>query len=343
MQKLTIYDISRLAGVSVTTVSRVLNGSANVNQETREKVEDVIRRHGYVPKQAARSFVQRGLYAEGLMMDDIRHAYMAELAYAIDQELSKWRVNTIVCNIVDIEREFISQVDNLIEKRVNGVILMGSIFEQEICRITIERRYSGFPFVAVNGNFALPNVQEVMQDQFRGTLEAVRYLFQQGRRNIGWVFYNKSRSDQKKYAGFLEGMRECGLTAMRIQEANEKSLPEGKRATGLLMDAFPDTDAIIYSADILAVGGTHCLNQRGIPIPDRVAVIGFNNSSQARQCYPPFTSIDNNIAETGKAAARLIIQVLNKKDPENVMIPCHLAIRGSTEKVPQNQEGEMDS
>ena len=97
MQKLTIYDISRLAGVSVTTVSRVLNGSANVNQETREKIEDVIRRHGYVPKQAARNFVQRDLYAVGLMMDDIRHAYMAELAYAIDQELSKWRVNTIVC------------------------------------------------------------------------------------------------------------------------------------------------------------------------------------------------------------------------------------------------------
>lgn len=341
MQKLTIYDISKLSGVSVTTVSRVLNGSASVSPETREKVEEVIRKHGYVPKQAARNFVQRDLYAVGLMMDDIRHAYMAELAYAINQELSKWRVNTILCNIVDVEREFISQVDNLIEKRVNGVILMGSIFENDICKITIERRYSGFPFVAVNGNFALPNVQEVMQDQFRGTKEAVEYLCRQGRRRIGWIFYNRSRSDQKKYAGFTEGMREHGLPMLRIQEADEKSLSEGKRATALLLERFPDTDAIIYSADILAVGGAHYLNEQGIPIPDRVAIIGFNNSSYACECYPPLTSIDNNIAESGKAAARLMMQVLNKQGSENVTIPCGLVVRESTEKRTKKQEGEI--
>ncbi len=333
MQKLTIYDISKLSGVSVTTVSRVLNGSSCVNEATREKVEEVIRKHGYVPRQSSRNFVQRDLYAVGLLMDDIRHAYMAELAYAIDLELSKWQVNTVVCNIVDVEREFVSQVDNLIEKRVNGVILMGSIFQNDICRVTIERRYSGFPFVSVNGNFALPNVHEVMQDQFRGTREAVRYLHRQGRRNIGWICYNKSNSDKKKYAGFMDGARECGLPVPNIQEANEKSLAEGKRATALLLQRYPETDAIIYSADILAVGGAHALNELKIPIPQQVAIIGFNNSSYACQCYPPLTSIDNNIAETGQAAARLMMQVLNKQEAENVVIPCGLAVRESTEAI----------
>ena len=343
MQKLTIYDISKLAGVSVTTVSRVLNGSASVNQETRDKVEEVIRRHGYIPRQASRNFTQRNPYAVGLLMDDVRHAYMAGLAYAIDRELSKWKVNAVLCNIVDVEREFITQVDNLIEKRVNGVILMGSIFQNEICRVAMERRYSGFPFVSVNGNFALPNVHEVMQDQVRGTREAVQYLYRQGRRSIGWVYHHKSGSDQKKHAGFLDGMRGCGLPATRMHETNEKSLAEGKRATASLLEAYPDTAAIIYSADILAVGGAHCLNGRGIAIPEQIALIGFNNSSCASECYPPLTSVDNNIAESGKAAAQLMIQVINKQDAENVDIPCGLAIRESTQRIGGKNEKETHS
>lgn len=330
MQKLTIYDVSKLAGVSVTTVSRVLNGNKNVNAETREKVEAVIQKNGYIPKQKARNFAQPDLYAVGLMMDDIRHAYMAGLAYAIDQELSKWKVNTVLCNIVDVEKEFINQVDNLIEKRVNGVILMGSIFQNDICRVAIERRYSELPFVVVNGNFALPNVYEVIQDQCQGTRDAVHYLYSRGRRKIGWIFYRHSGSDRKKYEGFLEGMRECGLKQLRMYEAESKSLEEGMRTTENLLKQFPDTDAIIYSADILAVGGTHWLNDHQISIPDRIAVIGFNNSSCARECWPPLTSIDNQITESGRAAAQLMLQVLNKQETENVRIPCGLAIRKST-------------
>lgn len=333
MSKWTIYDIAKLAGVSVTTVSRVLNGSNNVNAETRQAVEAVIQKYGYIPRQSARNFVQRDLYAVGLLMDDIRHAYMSELAYSINQELNKWKVNTILCNIVDIDREFISQVDNLIEKRVNGVILMGSIFENDVCRIAMERRYSGFPFVAVNGNFALPNVHEVLQDQFHGTVEAVRYLHRLGRKKIGWVFHNRSASDRKKYDGFLEGSRLCGLSAIRLQETTDKSLLEGRRATARLLELFPDTDAIIYSADSLAVGGAHCLNERKIEIPQQVAIVGFNNSNDAKDCYPPLTSVDNNIMQTGKEAAQLMIQVLNNKEVDNIVIPCGLAVRDSTQSL----------
>lgn len=330
MQRLTIYDISRLAGVSVTTVSRVLNGGGSVKEETRQRVEEVIGKHGYIPRQAARNFARPDLYAVGLLMDDVRHAYMSELAYAIDQELSKWKVNTVLCNLVDVEKEFINQIDNLIEKRVNGVILMGSIFENDICRIAIERRYSEFPFVTVNANFALPNVCEVMQNQFQGTRDAVRYLFEGGKRRIGWVFYNKSHSDQKKYTGFLKGMELCGLSPTRLRETEAKTLEEGKRATGELLEQYPDTDAIIYSGDILAVGGAHCLNERGIGIPDPVAVIGFNNSRLAQECYPPLTSIDNRIAECGRLAAQSMIQVMNKREAESVILPCGLEIRSST-------------
>ncbi len=330
MERLTIYDISQLAGVSVTTVSRVLNGNSNVNPETRARVERVIREHGYVPKQSARNFGRQELYAVGLMMNDVRHAYMSELAYAINQELYKWKVNMVLCNIVDVEKEFINQVDNLIEKRVNGVILLGSIFENPVCKVAIERRYSEFPFVAVNANFALPNVCEVLQDQYQGARDAVRYLYGLGRRRIGWVYYHRSRSDQKKHAGFLSGMQECGLMANRLEEVEGRTLEQGKAATAALMERFPDTDTLIYSGDILAVGGAHYLNSQGITIPDQVALVGFNNSSLARECYPPLTSIDNKIADSGRLAAQTILNILNKQETENIMVPCGLVVRDST-------------
>lgn len=330
MQKLTIYDISKLAGVSITTVSRVLNGSAIVNQETRDKVEAVIREHQYIPKQSARNFYQRDLFAVGLLVDDIRHTYMSEVAYAVIQELGKWKLNTILCNLSDVEGGFINQIDNLIDKRVNGVVLLGSVFEQSICKIAIERRYSGLPFVAVNANFALPNVREVMQNQFQGTKDAVKYLHQQGRKHIGWIFYHKSPSDQKKYKGFLAGMQESGLDPGRLWETEGKSLEEGKRATEALIHRYPDIDAIIYSSDMLAVGGAHWFNERNISIPEQVALIGFNNSNCARECYPPLTSIDNKIEESGKMAAQLMLDMLNRQPAENIQLPCGLEIRKST-------------
>jgi len=335
MSEMTIYDISRLAGVSITTVSRVLNGNGNVNAETRKRVEKTIKQYKYIPKQMARNHPNKDLYAVGLMMDDIRHAYMSELAFVINQELGKWKTNTVLCNITDVEKEFVNQVDNLIEKRVNGVILMGSIFKNNICRLAIERRYSDFPFVSINGNFAIQNVHEIIQDQFQGTKDAVNYLIKIGRRRIGWIFVNKSNSDQKKYAGFIAGIEACKNAEKRLVETDEKTLDAGIKATEKLLDEYPDTDAIIYSADILAIGGIHCLNEQGISIPDQIAIIGYNNSSLAKECYPPLTSIDNRISDCGRLAAEMITNVLNGQTVENIVLPCGLAIRESTERTPK--------
>ena len=330
MQKLTIYDISKLSGVSITTVSRVLNGNENVNQETRDRVEAVIREHQYVPRQSSRNFVQRDFFAVGLLVDDIRHTYMSELTYAVNQELEKWKLNTIVCNLADVEGGFINQVDILIEIRVNGVVLMGSVFERNICRIAIERRYSGVPFVAVNANFALPNVREVMQNQFQGTKDAVNFLFQKGKRKIGWIYYRQSPSDQRKNTGFMAGMKECGLNPIYLRETNGLMLKDGKEATASLLDEYPDIDALIYSSDMLAVGGVHTLNERGISIPEQISLIGINNSNCAKECYPPLTSIDNKINESGRLAAQLMLNMLNKQPAESVQLACGLEIRNST-------------
>lgn len=332
MQKLTIYEISKLAGVSITTVSRVLNGQDNVKLETKKRVEEVVQKYNYIPRQTARNFVKTNMFAVGLLMDDIRHAYMSELAYAINQELGIWKIDTIVCNIPDISRGFINQIDNLIDKRVNGVILLGSIFENEICKVSIERRYSALPFVTVNANIALPNVREILQDQFQGTRDAVKYLYKHGRTRIGWIYYHKSHSDKKKNEGFLHGLQECGLIGKRLYETKEKSLDEGKRATMELLKRFPDTDAIIYSSDSLAVGGVHYLNSHQIPVPDQIAVIGFNNSRSAIECYPPLTSIDNRVADSGKKAAQTMLNILNncEVEKENYMLTCDLKIRQST-------------
>ena len=332
MQKLTIYDISQLAGVSITTVSRVLNGNDSVNPETREKVEAVINEHGYVPKQKARNFTRMKSYTVALMLDDIRHAYMSELAYAIIQQLSNWKVNAIVCNINDVEREFIEKVDSLIHQRVNGIILMGSIFEKNICRVAIERRYSEVPFVTVNANLALPNVCEVLQNHVQGMMDAVRYLHRIGREKVAFIYLKKSNSDKKKIAGFIKGMEECGLDASRILLADTLSQQAGNDATRELLNRHSDLDAIIYSGERLAVGGVHALNDIGILIPEQIAVISFNNAHGATVCYPPLTSIDNKIAESGKIAAQMMINILNREKVENVMLSCGLVIRQSTEK-----------
>lgn len=331
MSKLTIYDISKLSGVSITTVSRVLNGNEHVNPQTRAKIEDVIKKHEYIPQQKARNFSNKKQYAVGLMMDDIRHAYMSELAFAIIEQLQSMDVNAVVCNITNVEKEFADKVDKLLEKHNNGIILMGSVFENELCRLVIERRYTDFPFVAVNANFAMPNVREIMQDHVQGLGDAVHYLYQLGRRRIGWVFYNRSHSDRKKNEGFIRAMEQCGMIPDRTYQVETLSRTAGGLATKEMMVRYPDLDAIVYSSDILAVGGVHVLNDMGINIPGHIAVIGFNNSSCAIDCYPQLTSIDNRIADSGTIAARMMVDILNKQEVENKMLKCGLVIRKSTE------------
>lgn len=327
---LTIYDISKLSGVSVATVSRVLNGNTRVNEQTRERVNSVISRYDYVPKQSARNFKERELCAVGLLMDDIRNPYMASFAFFINREFSRLKMNTVLCNIHDVESEFVGQVDNMIDKKVNGIIMMSSIFQTKYCRVLLDGRYSGVPFVAINSSFGLPNVCEVILDQQTGVEEAVRYLVGLGRRHIGLIYKKQSRSDECKFAGFLDGMQGCGLRTERMMRVVEKTIESGMQATSQMMTRWPDTDAIIYSSDTLAVGGAHCLNRAGVPIPERVMIIGFNNSASACDCYPQLTSIDNNINEAASTAAQMMLKMINGEETEDVLIPSKLVVREST-------------
>lgn len=329
---LTIYEISTLAGVSISTVSRVLNGNSNVNEETRKRVEDTIRKYGFVPKQSARKFRRHELSAVGLMMNDIRNPYMCSLAYTINRELNKHWVNTVLCNIVDVEAEFINQLDHLIDKKINGVILMGSIFQHHICHVALERKYTGFPFVSINGYFGLPNVCEIIQDQENGTKNAVEYLYKLGKRHIAYIYCHQSVSDQKKLSGFFLGTKALGLSSELTEEVSKKSLENGWDATEKLLKAYPLTDAIMYSADVLAVGGVHYLNEKHIIIPEQVAVIGFNNSTSSDECYPPLTSIDNSVETCGTLAVDMILRMIRKETVAGIHIPCGLAIRETTER-----------
>ena len=335
---MTIYDIATLAGVSISTVSRVINGNTNVNTETREKVEAIVQKYGFVPKQSARNFHRRNLSAVGLMMNDIRNPYMSGLAYTINRELSKQWVNTVLCNILDVEIEFINQLDHLIERKVDGVILMGSIFQHPLCKVALERKYSGFPFVAINSNLALPNVCELILDQKEGIRTAVEYLYGLGKRAIGYIYRQQSASDSKKYEGYIQGMQHCGLKPVRTQIIQSKSMAEGYEATKQLIHGFPDVDAIIYSADLLAVGGVHFLSDVHVHIPDQIAVIGFNNSTSTLECYPAITSIDNNMEASGVLAVSMMMRLINRLPIENVHIPCSLVVRETTELNTKKRE-----
>lgn len=331
MSKLTIYDISKLAGLSIATVSRVLNGSENVNVETRRKVEQIIKQYHYVPQQSARNFSKKEPSVIGLLFDDIRHVYMSELAYSIVKQLAEWNLHAIICNIDNVDEEFINTVDSLLTKKVSGIILLGSIFEVPICKVSIERRYSDVPFVSVNANFNLPNVKEIMQDHVQGISSAVKYLYDQGRRRIGYIYYNRAKSDRRKYIGFLEGIKSCGLQGNQIILTKYRTPEAGREATAQLLSQYPDIDGVIYSSDILAVGGTHLMNTMGISIPDQIAVIGFNNSQCAKDCYPELSSVDNRISESGRIAAEMMATILRGDEIDNKMLKCYLVLRQSTE------------
>ena len=102
-------------------------------------------------------------------------------------------------------------------------------------------------------------------------------------------------------------------------------------ATRMLLDANPKTDAILYSADVMAVGGVHYMNDHGISIPGEIAVIGFNNSTSACECYPPLTSIDNNGELCGQLAVQMMLRLISHQPVDDERVPCELIKRATTE------------
>ena len=184
---MTIYDIAKQAGVSASTVSRVINGKPGIKESTRQKIQKLLEENDYTPNVAARGLVTQSTRFIGILIEDIRVSHHTDSVYVIEQEMTSYGYACITFSTGQDDEEKAKYIRILEQRRVEGVILIGSMFSTETVRQSIEKHLSNIPVVLVNGSLDLPNVYSILINEEHGTEECVAYLKKQGRKQLAYI------------------------------------------------------------------------------------------------------------------------------------------------------------
>ena len=306
---MTIYDIAKEAGVSASTVSRVINGKPGVNPATRELIRGLLEKHRYVPNEAARGLVTQSSRLVGVLVADIRNQHHTEGAYYIARELARLGYCALVLNTGGSDEERAAGIRMLETRKVEAAVLMGSIFQTETVRKAIACSLPETPVFMLNGEIDLPNVYSVLSDDRAGTAECVAYLAGRGRRRIAFLVDQPTPSSRLKQLGYEDGAACAGMSPM-ILSGVEGSVAGGYAAAQALLAQHADMDGLICSLDIIACGAMRALADSGRRVPQDIAVIGTDNSVYCDICTPRLTSLNTMVLESGAAIAHKLVDCL---------------------------------
>ncbi|RKD68748.1 LacI family transcriptional regulator [Sinobaca qinghaiensis] len=328
----TIYDVAREAGVSMATVSRVVNGNPNVKPATRKKVLDAIERLGYRPNAVARGLASKKTTTVGVIIPDIANIFFAELARGIEDIATMYKYNIILCNSDQNKDKEISLINTLLEKQVDGILFMGGEITEE--HVTQFKR-SPVPVVlaaTVDQDGELPSVNI---DYQQASFDAVTELIEAGHSRVGMV--SGSLEDPvngfQKFSGYKKAFTEKNLDFDdSLVAIGDYTYDSGIQAADTLMKVSNPPSAIFAGTDEMALGVIHGLQDQGKKVPEEVEVIGFDNTRLATMVRPTLTTVVQPMYDIGAVSMRLLTKYMNKEevDEKVVVLPHRLEYRNSS-------------
>ncbi|HBG15727.1 MAG TPA: LacI family transcriptional regulator [Firmicutes bacterium] len=325
-----MQDIADLAGVSIATVSRVINQPEKVKIETRLKVQKILEQTNFVANAVARGLVVNSMKTIGVLTVDIRDLYFSNIIYTIERQFTDLGSNVILSNTGGELGEKKKYLLVMLEKQVDGLILVGSVFKERSGNKHILEASKNVPVILVNSFLEGDNIYSVLCDDAYGVKEAVNYLVNQGRKDIYYFTDTKSASGLAKLEGFVLGMKENGLNETNIIEVS-RDLEGGIKGSEQLVADNRKVSAVICGEDLIAIGAMKAFTGLGRKIPDDVGFIGYNNSILAQTATPTLTSVDNMAAAMARQAVELLVDTLQHKQvSKKIVLTPSLLVREST-------------
>ncbi|PJN66431.1 Ribose operon repressor [Paenibacillus sp. GM1FR] len=323
----TIKDVAQLAGVSVATVSRVINDRGYVHADTRKKVEDAVKALNFSPNEVARSLYKRKSKLIGLLLPDITNPYFPQLARGVEDRMQEQDYRLIFGNSDEDEQKEQDYIQTFIQNNVVGVISStnyphSSIYEKlKIPVVFLDRTSLDRPSVYADGR--------------EGGRLAAREIIKRGSRRIT-VMQGPSqiRPAQDRFEGAIEIIRDAGLD-YRVIQTTSFSINEAGVWAEELFRKYADTDGVIASNDIAAMAVLHEASRIGKKVPDDVQVIGFDDIPMSSLLSPALSTIRQPAYEMGREAAGLLIQLVEQAaiENKNIQLPVSFIERGTTRKV----------
>ncbi len=308
----TLKDIAKGAGVTVTTVSRVLNNRGYISDKTREKVYQVMEELNYRPNEIARSLARKKSNIIGLIIPTINHPFFSELAFYLEYFAYQGGYKIMLCNSQLESRKEKEYIDMLRAHQVDGLLLASHTLDIEnyinldLPLVTLDRKIDNIPFISSNN--------------YQGGSLATNLLIEKGCQKIVYIGGNLKLNllANKRYDAFLEIAKKQGIEHFIAQtDLNGFNIKEYRKLIFDLFNEHPDIDGIFASSDLIAATVIRVAQQIGKRIPEDIKIIGYDDIPEASLFYPEISSIRQPIEEMGKLVIELLQKQIEEKEVPN--------------------------
>ena len=324
-------DVAERAGVSVTTVSHVVNETRPVSDELRQRVSAAMDELGYQPNRLARSLRLQETHTIGMIVPDSANPFFAEVARGIEDTSFEQSYNVILCNSDgNLDKELL-YTNVLVEKQVDGILFVAAGVSTEHIRALQTRR---MPLVLVDRDIPGVAVDSVLTDNARGGWQAIHYLIELGHRRIGCITGPSDVTPSaERVTGYRQALREAGIAAdENLVVKGDFQYQSGFRATQQLLEVNDPPTAVFACNDLMAVGAISAVIESGRKVPADLSVIGFDDVPLASFTNPPLTTIAQPKYEMGALATTMLLERVQDRDtpPRRKLLDTSLFVRHST-------------
>ncbi|RDU34742.1 transcriptional regulator [Neobacillus piezotolerans] len=322
----SIKEVAKHAGVSVATVSRVLNDKGYVSEEARKRVQKAIANLDYRPNAVARSLFKKTSKTIGLLVPDIVNPFFPELARAVEDTLSRHGYTVILCNTDESKEKEQAYLEMMMQKYIDGLIVAtNTLTAAQVTKYNI-------PVVSIDRKIS-KELPGIMVENKKGASMAVRFLKKKGRKRIAHLRGPSYIPNAvERCAGYLEVVgEEPWFKESYIAEGNY-DMTMSIESTIRLLNMHPDIDAIFAGNDVSAIGAIKAIHKLGKHVPRDIAVVGFDGIMLSEATTPELTTIAQPIYELGEIASATLIKIIEQQADDQTLytLPVQLIERQST-------------
>jgi LacI family transcriptional regulator len=328
----TMIEVAKVAGVSVATVSRVINGVGGVSPKLEKKVLSAMKKLHYHPSSLARTFKTQRSMLVGILIPLLEHPAYSRMASVIERNLFERGYRALICNSEEDETRENAYIEMLLQQRVQGIIINSSARNT---KHLAELKNNNIPVVLFDRTLQQMPCNQVFCDNSLGGYTAMKHLYELGHRRIGIVAApTYPEPIIRRIRGTREAIEEFGLDndPALLVTSDTQLFDMGYQSAKYLLNLPQPPTAIFALTDVTAVGVMHAVTEMNLKIPQDISVIGYDDLPIASYTIPPLTTIAQPFVEMGEKAVELLLQQIENRDlpPEKAVLATRLVLRSTT-------------
>lgn len=328
--KITIKEIARRAGVSTATVSRVINGQEGYNEETKQKVLDIIGETGYLGNASALKEYNKPKMDQlvAVLVPDLETNFYAKIIKGIEAVARQEGYSVLICNTGEEGENALEDIEVLKKRKVSGMLLIGISLDDVLYEKLEKTR---IPYLLISTVSYKHQVPYIKVDSFQAAYVAVNFLLEQGHREIAMITGTSKSGKSSRELGYLKAMEDAGIEVKESRiYRGDFSFRSGKQGMKALLDSDRSITAVFAASDDMAVGAVSAAYERGVEVPRELSVIGYDNTKVAEMSIPPLTTVAQPLYEMGEQGMRMLIDYMKSGEkPSSIIMPFKLTERRS--------------